>query len=762
MTDIDKEQNQDIEKNKETDRNNQAEKEAGSGRLSFKPAYFIYLAIIAGIFLLCFHLRQKYLLPFYSISTMDYMGIKLFQGVLDEKALLFVLLKHFSMQLLPGYFLSSILVFGAMVLSWLILRDIPGFEESCGNFVNRIRTGGRVYLVAGAVLLLLLMLFIQFQYLAGMPVSTDEFSYLFQANIFKSLHLYAPAPESPEFYQFENIVINDGKWYSKYTAGFPALLSIGVAVGLPWIINPLLAILVAFFIFRISELLFDRTTAYFSIFIAFLSPFFLFNGAASFQPHISVACALLGSACFYFMTIKREDFRWHYAILCGVFFTLGASIRPIDSALWGISFFLLSLFLLFARQDRKILFIRFLAVLATALAGVFLILCMNKIYTGQFTKFAFHQFQQTEVWGIGSMGHNIYRAIWNSFYTMGRLLSWGAVFFTEFALLSFLSKERKKSIFLWFVFLVFAFFYFGWYGIGAFEYGPRFYTSGLVFLIPASACGLKEIFDRLAVGTGRPNAVKCAFVSISLLYGILIVYPIFFPVLTANIQQNSGVQLIRISHRIQKESGGKIAVFVTDALDHRVDTRTRNIYPPNRQDVVFLIFLEPEKDMEFITKNYPGYKPYLAFYDPGKSRYDLQPFPNLPEMTPAQKAPYYLFSGFNYKFSLQNPEMAKKNWLEAYRLDPNNLAPLINLASALQEEGKTEESKGYWEEILKRNPDLPASYQSLGLICEKMKEDKKALDYYNEFIRRAPGSPDTVYIREKLFYYNKYGRFPEN
>ena len=745
-----------------TDKEQLTDKVKPGKKFVLKPVYLLYLVVIAGIFFLCFHLRQKYLSPFFSISTMEYMGIKLFTGVLDEKALLFVLLKHFSLQLLSGYIFSSILCIGAIGLLFLILRDMPGFGDSCSDFVSHVKANGKTFVIIGAVVLLLLMLFIQFRYLAGMPVSTDEFSYLFQANIFKNLKLYAPAPESPEFYQFENIVINDGKWYSKYTAGFPALLSLGVAVGFPWIINPLLAILAAFFIFRISEILYDRKTAYFSVFIAFLSPFFIFNGAASFQPHISVACALLGSAWFYFLTIKREGFRWHYAVLCGVFFTVGASVRPIDSALWGISFFLLSVRLLFVREDRKILFIRFLAVLATALSGVFLILCMNKIYTGQFTKFAFHQFQQTEVWGIGSMGHNIYRAIWNSFYTMGRLLSWGSLLFAEMALLSFLGKERKKSLFLWFVFLVFAFFYFGWYGIGAFEYGPRFYTSGLVFLIPVSAYGLKEMLERIGEKTGNDKALQFSFMSISFLYGAFVIYPIFLPVLTANIHQNSGVVLARNASAIQRETGGKIAVFITDALDHRVDTRTRNLYPLKNQDILYFTFLEPEKDQEFIARNYPGFKSYLAFYDPVKGRYNLQTFPDFNEMTPAQKAPFYMFSGFNYKFSLRNPEMAKKNWLEAYKLDSNNLAPLINLASLLQEEDKLEESKRYWEEILRRNPDLPATYQSLGMICERMKEDKKALDYYNEYIKRAPGSSDAVYIKEKLLYYNQNGRFPEN
>ncbi|MFB0564999.1 MAG: hypothetical protein ACETWK_04905, partial [Candidatus Aminicenantaceae bacterium] len=74
------------------------------------------------------------------------------------------------------------------------------------------------------------------------PHINDEISYLFQANIFKSGKLYAPSSCEKEFFNFTHI-INNGKWYSQYTPGYPFLLMLALFINAPWLLNPLLAAL---------------------------------------------------------------------------------------------------------------------------------------------------------------------------------------------------------------------------------------------------------------------------------------------------------------------------------------------------------------------------------------------------------------------------------------------------------------------------------------------------------------------------------------
>ena len=76
-----------------------------------------------------------------------------------------------------------------------------------------------------------------------MPRVPDEVAYLFQAKTFASGHLYARAPGEAldAALSYDWISILDGKWFSIFPPGWPALLAIGVAVGAPFLVNPLIA-----------------------------------------------------------------------------------------------------------------------------------------------------------------------------------------------------------------------------------------------------------------------------------------------------------------------------------------------------------------------------------------------------------------------------------------------------------------------------------------------------------------------------------------
>lgn len=78
-----------------------------------------------------------------------------------------------------------------------------------------------------------------------MPRIPDEVAYLFQAKTFVLGHLYVPAPDGAmaAALGYDWIAIADGKWYSIFPPGWPAVLAVGVALGLPFLVNPLIAAL---------------------------------------------------------------------------------------------------------------------------------------------------------------------------------------------------------------------------------------------------------------------------------------------------------------------------------------------------------------------------------------------------------------------------------------------------------------------------------------------------------------------------------------
>ncbi len=59
------------------------------------------------------------------------------------------------------------------------------------------------------------------------PHVHDEIDYLFQAKLFRSGRLFAPSPCAKEAFDFPHM-INNGRWYSQYTPGYPFLLTLGL------------------------------------------------------------------------------------------------------------------------------------------------------------------------------------------------------------------------------------------------------------------------------------------------------------------------------------------------------------------------------------------------------------------------------------------------------------------------------------------------------------------------------------------------------
>ncbi len=786
--------------------------DGGRSKLKFKLSYVFCLAGIIGIFIISGGLRERFIKPFLMIGTMEFSAVKLFSGMMNQRELLSFLVRHFTIQLLFGYVASSLLILISVFFLYYILRDIPALEvrlreigrwnwedESCKSEDGSRKPAGqdddaisqredvttksleqcndeilsgenaassspvpvklKLLFISLGIIIIVLMVLISIKYLSGRPVSTDEFAYYFQANVMKNFRLTAPAPKEPEFFGFENIIIENGKWYSKYTIGFPLFLALGILLRFPLIVNPLFSIIAAIFLFLLTQRLFGSQAAFISVFLAFLSPFFFLNGAAGFQPHISLASALLGAGYFFFLSVDKKN--WHYPVICAIFFTVAALIRPIDAALWGLSFFLLSLYFLITRKDRISLLRRFMLTFTSACAGIFIILLVNRIQTGDFLKFAFQQYQQREVWGFASYGHNIYKGLWNVFHYQARLISWSVIFMLEGALISFFGKEQKKVLFLWFIYFIFVFFFFGWYAIGHYEYGPRYLFTGFVYLLPASAYGLTLIFNKIGKSGRQWRTALLSYLIIQVLFTVIMIAPTFVPVFRSNITDRiSWLKLEKRAKAISLQTGKKAAIFIANAEGHKLNNGTRNIYPVNRQDTAYFLLLEPERDLAFLRKFFPEFEAYVAFYDPISNDFRIDKFPNPETMSADQKSLFFMFTGLTYRFTLEDREKAMEQWEESYRLNNNNLAPLINIANLLMDEGKNDEAKKKWEEILKKNPDISAAYESLGRIHEIKGENKEAGKYYMEYLRRSPDSPDSVKIREKILYYKNMGRFP--
>jgi hypothetical protein len=126
------------------------------------------------------------------------------------------------------------------------------------------------------------------------PHVQDSVAQLFHARILARGELTAPSPALPQFFQQEHVILAGGRWYSQYPPGHIALLALGVLLGAPWLVNPLLGAVTVVTLYFVGRELWDDRTGRLCALLGLASPFVLFM-SSEFMNHAS---ALLGTALF--------------------------------------------------------------------------------------------------------------------------------------------------------------------------------------------------------------------------------------------------------------------------------------------------------------------------------------------------------------------------------------------------------------------------------------------------------------------------------
>jgi hypothetical protein len=168
----------------------------------------------------------------------------------------------------------------------------------------------------------------------------DTFAQLFQAKLFAHGKLYAPSPPLPQFFDMMH-TINNGRWYSQYPPGHPLILTLGVLINAPWIINPLLGALTVVAIYYLGKEVYDDATARLATILAGLSPFLVFM-SSEFMNHCSALFFTTLFMLFFAKTLKAKGIG--YAILAGLAMGMVINIRPFTALLISIPFVLVVLY----------------------------------------------------------------------------------------------------------------------------------------------------------------------------------------------------------------------------------------------------------------------------------------------------------------------------------------------------------------------------------------------------------------------------------
>ena len=368
--------------------------------------------------------------------------------------------------------------------------------------------------------------------LEGIPHVQDSVAYDFQAKTLARGALYAPAPPNPPSFDFQFLIIRDGKWFGQYPWGHPLLLMFGHLARAPWAVPPLVGACVLAAVYFIGRSLFGREVGAVSALLALSSPFFQIN-APNFMSH-SAASLYLAMGLLFLRRASRAGSRWWWGLLSGAALGLLFNTRPLNALpAIALSFGLL----LFNAARGRASWGSTAAFCAGALMGAAAFLCANYVLMGD----PFRPPYSLTARPIGFFGpsHPPGAALLHLYTSMTLfvmvVLGWPPVFTVGF-FLAYLVLSRRDS---WSLFLPLLF-----AGMAAVNtlnpamvspahmYGPRYvYEPFFVFIIMAAAGWdlLRRLFERgiARCAAALPSRAAAAAVASHALFILLLAALVF-------------------------------------------------------------------------------------------------------------------------------------------------------------------------------------------------------------------------------------------
>ncbi len=141
------------------------------------------------------------------------------------------------------------------------------------------------------------------------PHIYDASAYLWGAKLYASGHLTAPIPAASDRFPGAFMVQHNGQRFTQYMPGTSGTLAIGVLLGMPWLVEPVLGTLALLGIGLIAAQYFDRRVATTAVLLGALSPFYSYL-AASYMSH-TITLFYLVWGWYLLLRFARGGSGWH-------------------------------------------------------------------------------------------------------------------------------------------------------------------------------------------------------------------------------------------------------------------------------------------------------------------------------------------------------------------------------------------------------------------------------------------------------------------
>ncbi len=346
------------------------------------------------------------------------------------------------------------------------------------------------------------------------PHIPDEVVYLFHARYFAQGQLFAAPPLVPEAFAPDLLLSEPTRWFCPVPPGWPAILAIGVKLGVPWLVNPLLAAVCVLLLFALVRRIFGLREARWSVLLLSLSPWFLFVSMSVMTHNTSLVLALFAAWC---VAKIRDGGHLGYAAFGGMAIGGVSLVRPLEGALVAL---LLGLWCLIQRgPSMGRLVLRSAVLTLSTIAVGALVLPYNKFFTGDAFYFPIMAYAD-RVYTPGSnnlgfgpdrgmgwrgldprAGHDLRDMALNTnvnvFAVNVELLGWATGSILPLALATFAPKPKLQDLWMLSVIVAIS----GVHGLywfsGGPDFGARYWYLVLAPCIVLSARGVLGFADRL-------------------------------------------------------------------------------------------------------------------------------------------------------------------------------------------------------------------------------------------------------------------------
>ncbi len=320
---------------------------------------------------------------------------------------------------------------------------------------------------------------VSFYTLEEFPNSSDEYAYVFQAEMLGEGKLWESAHDLPDFFYYNNIAQHDGIMVGRFPPGWPLVLSLAFVIGVPpFLVNPVLGFLALIVFYFFARKFYGEQVALWSLLTLALSGFYIFN-AASYFSHIS--CLLVTLLFVYNIYLYNEKNKILYGLLAGFFLSFVVIIRYYTAILIFVPFFA---YLVYQYRLKTLyLFI---------LMGIGSIPCMGFLFWYNYS-ITGNALLPVTVWAYESeqlgfvKGHSFIKGIEHLIRRILLFFYWCApgllMLYVVFLWRKIQSRTERLLRPEDYLFLFLTVGYFFYYQIGGNQYGPRFLFEAIPFLV---------------------------------------------------------------------------------------------------------------------------------------------------------------------------------------------------------------------------------------------------------------------------------------